>query len=423
MSCSRGKSPEPPAAARIAFTPARRTAQCPAAAEPTGDHRRRAGAEPAGRALRHPGGDGAAGPSRPLRRRTSCQRIRRSGAASPGGARRARRLHRVAVAASSRLTWRGPVYWPYAYDDVFYYTFWPDAYDPGYWAYAYDDMFDGVFFPDGAPYDAYAAEGPYAGVDGRATTGLRLPVAHRHWDFITQATRDFCAEQAKGVSAWPLQQITDAVRLNEDQKSLLGKSAQGFRRRGNPLQGCLSGCGADDPADERGHGLGLQAIDEAVQTVKPALVAFYSSLNDEQKARFNEIGVQLGQPTLVAHRQGAAGRGQLQRREGRHSNLRSTALNRRCGQPTPRAPLWTSSTRRCRRPSTPGARPAPTPCCKRWSDAWTSCRSALKRRDRRRQHRAARARGVLHPRSTTSRSRSTAWTRQRSGRPTLALRF
>ena len=53
------------------------------------------------------------------------------------------------------MPWRGPVYWPYAYNDVFYYTFWPDAYDPGYWAYAYDDLFDGIFFPDGAPYVDY----------------------------------------------------------------------------------------------------------------------------------------------------------------------------------------------------------------------------------------------------------------------------
>ena len=79
------------------------------------------------------------------------------------------------------IPWRGPVYWPYAYNDMFYYTFWPDAYDPGYWAYAYDDFFDGVFFPDGAPYAEYAAEGPYAGPDGRITTGSApsRPAAHR----------------------------------------------------------------------------------------------------------------------------------------------------------------------------------------------------------------------------------------------------
>jgi hypothetical protein len=40
----------------------------------------------------------------------------------------------------------------------------------------------------------------------------------------------------------------------------------------------------------------LQATDEAIQTVKPALQAFYKSLKDDQKARFNELGTQLGQP-------------------------------------------------------------------------------------------------------------------------------
>ena len=68
------------------------------------------------------------------------------------------------------MPWRSAIYWPYAYTDVFYYTFWPQAYEPGYWAYVYDDFFDGVFFPDGAPYVEYA-EGLYEGPYARATTG------------------------------------------------------------------------------------------------------------------------------------------------------------------------------------------------------------------------------------------------------------
>ena len=36
--------------------------------------------------------------------------------------------------------------------------------------------------------------------------------------------------------------------------------------------------------------LRLGATLEAVQTVRPAMVAFYDSLNDEQKERFNAIG-------------------------------------------------------------------------------------------------------------------------------------
>jgi hypothetical protein len=194
------------------------------------------------------------------------------------------------------VPWRGPVYWPYAYNDMFYYTFWPDAYDPGYWAYAYDDMFDGVFFPDGAPYAEYSAEGPYAGPDGRVTTGS-APSRAATPGRVTQATREFCADQAKGVTAWPLEQIANAVQPTEDQKGLL----ENLRKASDDAPAKFKGACPDavpmtPPGRLQVMTLRLQATDEAVQTVKPALVEFYNSLNDEQKARFNEIGTQLGQP-------------------------------------------------------------------------------------------------------------------------------
>jgi hypothetical protein len=40
--------------------------------------------------------------------------------------------------------------------------------------------------------------------------------------------------------------------------------------------------------------LRLRATLDAVKTVRPPLTAFYESLNDEQKARFNELGPDLG---------------------------------------------------------------------------------------------------------------------------------
>ena len=56
------------------------------------------------------------------------------------------------------VAWLGPVFWPYAYSDIFDYTFWPYAYDPGYWAYAYDDFVDTVFWGADSPYSAYATD-------------------------------------------------------------------------------------------------------------------------------------------------------------------------------------------------------------------------------------------------------------------------
>jgi hypothetical protein len=227
----------------------------------------------------------------------------RANAANGGPRFAGRRAARLAARTAWQLgllapyvPWRGPIYYPYAYNDVFYYTFWPEAYDPGYWAYAYDDMFDGIFFPDGAPYAEYAAEGPYVGADGRATTGSapsRVVTPGR----VPQATRDFCADQAKGVTAWPLEQIANAVQPTEDQKALLAdlhraseEAAARFR------DSCPDAVPMTPPGRLEVMIQRLQATDEAIQTVKPALQAFYNSLNDEQKARFNEIGAQLGQP-------------------------------------------------------------------------------------------------------------------------------
>jgi hypothetical protein len=195
------------------------------------------------------------------------------------------------------VPWYGPVYYPYAYDDMFYYTFWPDAYDPGYWAYAYDDMFDGVFFPDGAPYAAYAADGPYAGPDGRITTGSAPSRPAAAPGRVTQATRDFCADQAKGVTAWPLDQIAQAVQPNEDQKGLLENLRQASNEAAAKFkEACPDAVPMTPVSRLQAIIQRLQATDEAIQTVKPALVAFTNSLSDEQKARFNEIGAQLGQP-------------------------------------------------------------------------------------------------------------------------------
>lgn len=199
------------------------------------------------------------------------------------------------------VPWRGPVYWPYAYNDMFYYTFWPEAYDPGYWAYAYDDMFDGVFFPDGAPYAEYAAEGPYVAPDGRVTTGS-APSRAAAPGRVTQATRDFCADQTKGITAWPFDQIANAVQPTEDQKSLLENLRNASEEAAAKFKdACPDTVPMTPPGRLQAMTQRLQAIDQAIQIVKPALVAFTNSLNDEQKARFNEIGVQLGQPQRKAN--------------------------------------------------------------------------------------------------------------------------
>ncbi|AMN45158.1 Spy/CpxP family protein refolding chaperone [Rhodoplanes sp. Z2-YC6860] len=229
------------------------------------------------------------------------------------------------------VPWRGPVYWPYAYNDLFYYTFWPDSYDPGYWAYAYDDFFDGVFFPDGAPYAEYAAEGPYDGAYARTTTTGVAP--SRSYSSsgggnvpgrVNQATREFCADQATGITAWPIDKIANAVGPNNEQKKLLDDLRQASQQAASEFKdACPDAVPLTPPGRLQAMTQRLQAMDDAVTTVKPALEAFTNSLSDEQKARFNELG-----PTLRGSQKAAATPDQTANCSSEKAGLSSLAVDR-----------------------------------------------------------------------------------------------
>ena len=190
-----------------------------------------------------------------------------------------RRGHRAAFVA-----WLGPVFWPYAYSDIFSYTFWPTAYEPGYWAYAYDDFVDTVFWGTDSPYSAYARYPE----PGAAVTDSR---ARGRTSASPQTIRQLCGDPDKGVTAWPIAEITRAVRPTPEQRALLdelkaaaAKAADAFK------ESCVDSYAMTPPGRLRAMTNRVSATLNAVKIVRPALEAFYNSLNDEQKARFNALG-------------------------------------------------------------------------------------------------------------------------------------
>ena len=173
------------------------------------------------------------------------------------------------------VAWYGPVFWPYAYSDIFYYVFWPYGYDDGYWAYVYDDFFDGVFWGEIGPPDDYAYAAPpplratYAGVE------------------------ELCTQPGTGITSWPFAQIERKVGLNAEQKQLLDEVRNAANKAADVFKASCPSQNAfplTPPGRLRTMTARLQATLEAVETVRPALESFYNSLSDEQKARFNEIG-------------------------------------------------------------------------------------------------------------------------------------
>jgi LTXXQ motif family protein len=176
------------------------------------------------------------------------------------------------------VPWYGPVFWPYAYSDIFDYAFWPGGYDDGYWDYAYDDFVDGLFWGEYGPPDVYA----YAPAPGSRSS--RVSYA---------GVQELCTQPGTGITAWPYADIERKVGLNADQKQLL----DGVRKAGGDAAATFkASCPAENmfPLTPPGRLTAmtgrLQAMLDAVKIVQPALDRFYNSLSDEQKERFNAIG-------------------------------------------------------------------------------------------------------------------------------------
>src|SRR5882724_4498632 len=191
------------------------------------------------------------------------------------------------------VPWAGHVFWPYAYSDIFEYTFWPYAYDPGYWAYAYDDFVDTVFWGADGPYSAYARLGPGDPESGDAITGSR---PRERASVSPQALRQLCGDPEKGITAWPFASIVQAVRPTPEQRALLdelksaaAKAADAFK------ESCGDSYAMTPPGRLRAMTNRISATLEAVRIVRPVLEKFYSSLSDEQQARFNALGPNIGE--------------------------------------------------------------------------------------------------------------------------------
>ncbi|TQF30547.1 Spy/CpxP family protein refolding chaperone [Bradyrhizobium sp. UNPA324] len=188
------------------------------------------------------------------------------------------------------VAWLGPVFWPYAYSDIFDYTFWSYAYEPGYWAYAYDDFVDTVFWGNDSPYSAYASINPYDYPQGGGSR------ARQRSSVSARTLQQLCGTPDKGVTAWPLADIARAVRPTPEQRALLDElKAAAANAAGVFKDSCAETYALTPPGRLRAMINRISATLEAVKIVRPALENFYNSLSDEQQASFNALGPNVGE--------------------------------------------------------------------------------------------------------------------------------
>jgi len=174
------------------------------------------------------------------------------------------------------VAWYGPVFWPYAYSDIFDYAFWPGGYDDGFWDYAYDDFFDGMFWGGAGPPADYAYAEP-------------VPAPRASYAGV----QELCKQPGSGITAWPFGDIERKVGLNDEQK----QSLDSVRKSATDAAATFkASCPAENifpltpPGRLQAMTARLQGTLDAVKIVRPPLDKFYNSLSDEQKERFNALG-------------------------------------------------------------------------------------------------------------------------------------
>jgi LTXXQ motif family protein len=166
--------------------------------------------------------------------------------------------------------WVGPLFWPFAYYDIYDYTIWRDY---GFWYYGYPDIYAGLFGPYG--YDDLIGYLPQARDPRQARASLLARM---------------CGDDSRDIAGLPIDQIEQAIQPNEAQRAALDdlgnasvRAAQSIRAA-CPTQVVLTAPGRLAAMQHR-----IEAMISAVAIVRSPLEWVYSLLDDEQKARFNAL--------------------------------------------------------------------------------------------------------------------------------------
>lgn len=169
--------------------------------------------------------------------------------------------------------WVGPLFWPFAYNDLYDYAIWGGY---GFWDYGYGDIYTGIFAPYG--YDDLAGYFPQQRRYDRGRRSRPLDISQ------------MCGNDSRAVAGMPVDEIADAVRPTEAQRAALADlgntsmaAAQAIRAA-CPSQANLTAPGRLAVMQQR-----IEAMITAAGTIQPKLENFYGLLDDEQKARLNAL--------------------------------------------------------------------------------------------------------------------------------------
>jgi hypothetical protein len=183
--------------------------------------------------------------------------------------------------------WVGPVFWPFAFYDIYDYAFWGSPYYDTFWDYGYPDLYAGIFGPYG--YDdlmGYAGYLPRYASRGRSNTDAYAYAPPRGQAKLMQ----MCGEDSRTIAGLPIDRIESVIQPNEAQRAALDELASASEKAAANLKAsCPTDVALTAPRRLEVMQQRIEAMIAAVQMVQPPLENFYGLLSDEQKAQLNGL--------------------------------------------------------------------------------------------------------------------------------------
>lgn len=165
--------------------------------------------------------------------------------------------------------WVGPLFWPFAYYDIYDYTIWGDY---GFWDYGYPDIYAGIFAPYG--YDELAG---YMAQRGRRHD--RVP-----------SLAQMCSDDSREAAGLPIDQVQQAIQPSEAQRAALDELANASIQAAQTIRAaCPTQVASTAPGRLAAMQQRIEAMISAVALMRPPFEKLYGLLDDEQKTRLNAL--------------------------------------------------------------------------------------------------------------------------------------
>ena len=177
--------------------------------------------------------------------------------------------------------WYGPVFWPYAYDDIFVDLLWGFGLGGPFWDYGYGDVHGGLFSPYG--YNDLSGYPPASAPEG-ATRANRRTLSRQA--ALSSQLSQMCGDDSREVAGWPIDRIAQSVSPTTEQGASLDKFANATIEAAQAIKAAcptnivFTPTGRLDAMQKR-----IEGMAHGVDIVGPPLDRFYNTLTDEQKAR------------------------------------------------------------------------------------------------------------------------------------------